>query len=93
MTKQKPAYDAVYRAGTFIGRDGKERNAYQTIGAAWPGEDGQINRIRLDTIPVSWDGVIYLRARQPQPERAGGESHAALNGDAQANLIPEGGQQ
>lgn len=64
MSKNQPTHDAVYRSGTFTGRDGKERSAYQTIGAVWPDENGQINRIRLDAIPVSWDGVIYLRARE-----------------------------
>lgn len=60
----KPTHNAVYKAGTYTDAEGKERNAYRTIGAAWPDREGQLNRIQLETIPVAWDGVIYLRKRE-----------------------------
>ena len=63
MSKTKPTHDAVAKTGSFTGQDGKTRNAYLTIGAAWPGDDGAINRIKLDSLPINWDGMIYLRER------------------------------
>ena len=64
MTKSKPTHDVVFKSGTFTGNDGKERHAYRTIGAAWPDENGTPNRIRIETVPVHWDGIIYLRPRE-----------------------------
>lgn len=63
MSSSKPTHDLAAVTGSFTGRDGKTRNSYLTIGAAWSGDDGAINRLKLDSVPVSWDGVIYLRKR------------------------------
>ena len=63
MTKSKPTHNVVFKAGTYTDGDGNQRNAYRTIGAAWPGEQGEISMIRLETLPVSWDGTLYLRQR------------------------------
>ena len=49
-------------------QDGKERNAYRTIGAAWPDKDGGIGCIKLEVLPMQWDGTIYLRPRQELEE-------------------------
>ncbi|RAH96052.1 hypothetical protein DLJ53_33430 [Acuticoccus sediminis] len=70
MTKSKPTHDVVTRVGSFTGRDGKARASYRTIGAAWPDENGAINSIRLDVIPIDFDGVIYLREREERPAAA-----------------------
>ncbi len=80
MTKSKPTHDAVTKSGSFTGRDGKERSSYRTIGAAWPDENGALNRIRLDAIPIDFDGVIYLRARE---EKDAPEAATAPEGGAQ----------
>lgn len=81
MTKSKPTHDAVYRSGSFTGRDGNERNAYRTIGAAWPDQNGAISSIRLESIPVQWDGVLYLRQRDDA--EAGSAEPIASGGGAQ----------
>ena len=60
----KPTFNVIYKARSYAGEDGKQRHAYQTIGAAWSDDNGGIARIRLDTVPVSWDGTLYLRERQ-----------------------------
>ncbi len=62
MSSSHPTHNVIYKARTYTGEDGQPRNAYATIGAAWCSDDG--TRIRLDTIPVSWDGMIYLRERE-----------------------------
>ncbi|MBW4985854.1 hypothetical protein KZZ07_25250 [Mameliella sp. CS4] len=58
----RPTHNVVFRARSYTGEDGNTRHAYHTIGAAWSGDDGI--RIRLDTVPVTWDGTLYLRERQ-----------------------------
>lgn len=60
----KPTYNIIYKARSYTAEDGSTRHAYSTIGAAWPDEDGTLNRLQLDTIPVNWDGVLYLRPRE-----------------------------
>lgn len=68
MTNPLPTFDAITKAGRFTGQDGKERNAYRTIGAAWPDKDGGIGCIKLEVLPMQWDGTIYLRPRQELEE-------------------------
>lgn len=57
-----PTHNVIYKARAYTDKEGNARNAYSTIGAAWCAEDG--SRIRIDTIPVNWDGMIYLRVRE-----------------------------
>jgi hypothetical protein len=61
---QAPAADVIYKAGEFTGRDGKTRSRYEVIGAAWADEAGQVARVKLSAIPVSWDGTLYFRTRK-----------------------------
>ncbi len=60
----KPTHSVIYKARSYQADDGTTKHAYGTLGAAWADENGQINRIALDTLPVSWDGVLYLRPRE-----------------------------
>ena len=62
MSSSKPTHNVIYKARTYTDGDGNPKHAYGTIGAAWCAEYG--TRIRLDTIPVSFDGMIYLRKRE-----------------------------
>ncbi|WP_143747411.1 hypothetical protein [Marinibacterium profundimaris] len=66
----KPTHSVVYKARSYTASDGQQRNAYDTIGAAWPDDAGQINRIQLDTIPINWDGALYLRSREEATNEA-----------------------
>ncbi|MEO1420046.1 MAG: hypothetical protein AAFU66_03720 [Pseudomonadota bacterium] len=63
MNNTQPAFDAITKTGTFTGRDGNQKNSYRTIGAAWTGDDGGVSAIRIDFLPVHFDGAIYLRSR------------------------------
>jgi hypothetical protein len=60
----KPTHNIIYKARAYTGDDGQTKHAYGTIGAAWSDETGAIARLKLDSIPVTWDGVLYLRARE-----------------------------
>lgn len=66
----KPTHNIVYKARSYTDGEGKTRNVYATIGAAWPDDDGKVNRICLDSIPINWDGVMFLRERQEKEEGA-----------------------
>lgn len=64
MSNSTPTHNVIYKARNYTDHDGIARNAYAKIGAAWCGEDG--TRIRLDTVPVAWDGMLYLREREDE---------------------------
>lgn len=63
QSPNKPTHSAVAKTGTYTGRDGNSRNSYLPIGAAWSDEGGSVERIKIDNLPISWDGMIYLRPR------------------------------
>lgn len=69
-TNQTPTDDVIYKAGEFTGRDGKKRNRYELIGVAWRNEEGQIARVKLSAIPISWDGNLYFRSKAATSEEA-----------------------
>lgn len=69
-TNQTPTDDVIYKAGEFTGRDGKKRNRYEAIGVAWRTEEGQIARVKLSAIPISWDGNLYFRSKAGTEEGA-----------------------
>ena len=60
QSKRQPTYVAKYKAGTFTGEDGKQRNAYRRLGDAWVNDAGIPSFIRIEALPVHWDGVIRL---------------------------------
>lgn len=66
MSNSKPTHQVIYKAHRFKDEKGKDRNAYRTIGAAWTDEQGQIAVIQLDTLPITWDGRLYLRERSAE---------------------------
>ncbi|HEV2553238.1 MAG TPA: hypothetical protein VGV17_05720 [Bosea sp. (in: a-proteobacteria)] len=70
--KNAPTDHVIYVRGEFIGDDGKKHLSYGTIGAAWRDEEGQIASVKLDTIPVSWNGVLYFRPRKEAETTEGG---------------------
>jgi hypothetical protein len=64
LTMSKPTHNIIYKARSYQGEDGQTKHAYGTIGAAWSDDQGQISRIQLDSIPIRWDGALYLRQRE-----------------------------
>ena len=45
---------------------GEDRKAWTVVGAAWPHKDGNGFNIRLDAIPVRFDGNLTIRARNQE---------------------------
>lgn len=68
---KSPTDEIVYKAGEYTGRDQKKRNRYEAIGAAWRDADGNINRVKISSIPLAWDGNLYFRSRQGKGEEGG----------------------
>lgn len=70
-TNNRPTDVVVYKSGEYQGDDGKKRNRYDAIGAAWRDRDGQITRVKLSAIPLAWDGNLYFRSREAKAEKGG----------------------
>ncbi len=60
----KPTHNITFKGRSYSDANGESRHAYPIIGAAWPNDEGEITRIQLETIPVNWNGVLYLRKRE-----------------------------
>lgn len=46
----------------------EDRKAWTPVGAAWPHKDGKGFSIRLDAIPVRFDGTLTVRERSSEDE-------------------------
>ena len=43
---------------------------YEALGVAWRNEEGQLARVKLSAIPISWDGNLYFRSKTATDEGA-----------------------
>jgi hypothetical protein len=73
-------YDIVAITGKYKDRDGNEKSRYMNIGAVIETQNGL--SIKLEAVPVGWDGWAYLNEPKPreeaqqgrqQPQRGGGQ--------------------
>jgi hypothetical protein len=62
----KPTHNLVYKGREFTGEDGQKRHYYPICGAVWPDEEGNLNRVMIDVLPVNFTGVLYIRPRQSE---------------------------
>ena len=62
----KLRYEVKAKTGTYTDRSGNEKTAYSKIGVVLQGDKGFI--LKLETVPVNWDGWAYLN--EPQPKQA-----------------------
>lgn len=63
---QRP--DFVARAVVQKAKNQNEKDFFQTIGAAWQRQNGEGFTVKLQTVPVQWDGSFVL-----MPPRDGDE--------------------
>jgi len=61
MKSSKPTHRAICKSGVYTAEDGTTKNRYANIGVAWSNADGSIETIRLNSMPLNWDGVIYMQ--------------------------------
>ena len=59
-------YDVVAVIGKYTDRDGNEKNRYLTIGAVIEGRNGPA--LKLETVPLNWNGWAYLNEPQTAAE-------------------------
>ena len=74
-------YDCIVKNGTYTDKTGAEKARWQKIGVCVETKQGGL-AVKLETIPVTWDGWISLAEPKPR-ESSGGNpisSNAGLNG-------------
>lgn len=55
----KPVFDAMYKSGTYVDRDGNEKGRYQKVGAIFQHEDGRMSML-LESIPVGAQAPVWV---------------------------------
>jgi hypothetical protein len=58
-------YDCIVKNGTYTDKSGNEKNRWQKIGVCVETKQGGL-AIKLETIPVAWDGWISLAEPKPK---------------------------
>jgi hypothetical protein len=61
-------FDVVAITGKYQGNDGKEKSRYLNIGAVIETRNGL--SLKLEAVPVGWDGWAYLNEPQQREQRA-----------------------
>lgn len=74
-------YDIRAKIGEYE-KDGETKGRYVTIGAVVQTKAGA-KMIKLDTIPVSWEGFAYLS--EPLKQKESGTSNSDSN-----DIVPDG---
>lgn len=65
-------YEVTAITGKYTDQGGQEKNRYQTIGAVIEGKHGLM--LKLEAVPIGWDGWAYLN--DPKPREGGAPSPA-----------------
>ncbi|SEJ54755.1 hypothetical protein [Frateuria terrea] len=77
-------YEVTAITGKYTDRDGNEKNRYAKLGVVMETKNGPM--LKLETIPLGWDGFAYLnepRAKDEQPrgQRQGNRAPAQSPND------------
>lgn len=62
-------YDCIVKNGTYTDKSGNEKNRWSKIGVCVETKQGGL-AIKLETVPVVWDGWISLAEPKPREESA-----------------------
>lgn len=63
-------YDCIVKNGTYTDKTGAEKNRWQKIGVCVETKQGGL-AIKLEAIPVVWDGWISLAEPKPRESSSG----------------------
>lgn len=63
-------YEVRSITGKYTDKDGNEKNSYATLGKVIETKKGGF-MLKLDTIPVTWDGWAYLEPPKPKESGSG----------------------
>lgn len=61
----KRRYDIVAITGKYTNSEGQEKSRYANLGVVLENERGALS-IKLESIPVGWDGWAYLNEPRPR---------------------------
>jgi hypothetical protein len=59
-------YEVTATTGTYTTADGTQKKRYAKIGVVLDTKNGPA--LKLETIPVGWDGFAYLNEPQPKAD-------------------------
>jgi hypothetical protein len=79
-------YDVVAVTGKYTDRDGNEKSRYLNIGAIIETRNGHM--LKLEAVPVGWDGWAYLNEPKEREERGGGSPSGRQRTRAEADAPP-----
>ena len=68
-------YEVKAKNGTYKDRNGEEKARWHNMGVCFQSDQGHLS-LKIDSIPVNWDGWISLF--EPKPKEAG--SKPAIHG-------------
>jgi len=57
MPSNRPAFNVSAKTGR---QDRDHNDILVSVGAAWPNQKGTGFNVKLDTLPVNFDGFLYL---------------------------------
>jgi hypothetical protein len=73
-------YDCIVKNGTYTDKTGAEKNRWQKIGVCVETKQGGL-AVKLETIPVTWDGWISLAEPKPKESSGGSLNTGAFSGN------------
>ena len=73
-------YDCIVKNGTYTDKMGNEKNRWQKIGVCVDTKQGGL-AIKLEAIPVAWDGWISLAEPKPKEGSPAPSSPAQIEED------------
>lgn len=59
-------YDVVAVVGKYTDKTGKEKSRYANLGAVIETKNGLM--LKLETVPVNWEGFAYLNEPKPRED-------------------------
>lgn len=84
MSKKK--YEVVAVTGKYTDREGNEKSRYVNIGVILETKNGHM--LKLESVPVGWDGWAYLNEPRERDERQARSERPARS---QRQSAPDGG--
>lgn len=73
-------YEAKCKSGTYTNRNGEEKTNWVKIGAVFETNNGL--SMKIDSIPVVWDGWVSFFEPKPKEEAASKPASNSIEDDA-----------
>lgn len=73
----KIVYEAIAKAGTYKDRNGDDKVRFHKCGVVFEGRDGKGLNLKVESLPVGFDGWLSLREPRPKEQTASGGAQPA----------------